>query len=1487
MFHLKYLFAYAIFFAFISLTTTNAQNPNEDNLEFHRFSYLQKNLTTPPSPEASSLGTYGEFNVSKYSGRANINVPIYTLAGKSLQVPISLSYDHSGYKITSPATWVGMGWNLNAFGVITRSVSGNPDTQENYYDRAAQLLDPLTNPDEIAEQIFLEDCATGEIETQPDQYYLSLPNGISAKFYINPDREVVQREFQGLRITPTFTVVFGRTDVTKFVVRDLNGNRYTFEAKEETRFQLDDKVFMGQLAPFQTLYDYYSSWYLTEMSSSVNNESMLFEYQTAALGEVYDIPINDETARSVSYGVGTTTDPCCGDPNSPQYSQAGTDMNDIKDRRHLSKIKYILGTDTLEIIEFIATENALTLDDPTDKRLDIIRVYRGKDASRAIFDFELDYYPQSDPEFVGRLTLKSMTQKASSGSDSVPPYIFYYNDSNIPSSPIALGQDLWGYYNGANSNTQLIAGIKKHAGTGANRNPNLSSLRAGVLEEIQYPTGGFTCYEYEKHETNNAPSNEVSGLRIKSIEHYDTTGVLLLKRSYRYLRTDGTTSSGTLHTLASFCTSTSYLQCFLATLGSGNPCQDITCENTNIAAINRSFLGSVQGDVVGYSRVEEIIESNSGSANSGKTVCFYKNSGETAYDKVGFELLTRKQLFDEEDRLITEMDYTYSLDTMQTGNKYGNDDREDRLDTQTFFTFQALAPDARDNKVYLCEFTTGGFKWEVEDEEDDPQYSRCMSFQSRFERQNRLLIKRYWIYPKREVTTNFFYNAGGNLSGEVQTTQYYVYGDTMHTQPSRSIVLNSDGYEYETETEYVAAQAPGTKGKRILELNNRWTSPFQEIRYINEQEIYRTRLEYTTAGFILPNKLYETFPNRSEFLSEVMQYDLLGNLSQGYRYYEQPLSSTDTADFYQPMAMIWSHYGATLGARVQNATTGEIAYTSFENSDQTTQGNWTIPSPSTNIQYDSTFARTGKGYFQATGGNATISTGIKAGKYILSYYERVVEPISVSGVTILRTKTATQDAQLWRYIEHEIEVASPTNLDILVNNGRRLDELRLYPSDALMTTFAYNKDTRQMLSSADENAVSTRMEYDGLLRLKGTRNFDNHYLQAIDYEYKDQFPANIKNAIRTWNVLKSSELDPNSVRALGNGDVIRNVQFFDNIGRAIQTVGIEQSPSQKDIISFQVYDEFGRQSEQFLPYTATSNGGAYRANFLSEQQSFITTEYGASESSFGRMRYELEASPLNRVFKAFAQGSDWDSKPKETRYRSNDANEVRDFFTANAYFPENSLYKTIQLDEDNKRTTSYTDKIGRTILVDQEGSKTYYLYDEIGLLVQVIQPTGAVLGENDATLIYTDASIAAKSFTYSYDNEYRLASKKIPGTGTYQYFYDDADQLVLTIDPKSFQLFTKYDILGRPIITGKYKGSATPNLSAVIYESPSQVEDCFYTTNQAFPDDGNIDIYTVNYYDTYDFDRDQSDEVSYQTAPPLSGFSNAEYDFVKGKATGS
>ena len=81
----------------------------------------------PPSSEAQSLGNFSEIPVDLYTGRTNINIPLFTIKYNDIEVPVSLSYHGGGIKVDDECGVVGLGWTLNASGVVNRIVRGMPD----------------------------------------------------------------------------------------------------------------------------------------------------------------------------------------------------------------------------------------------------------------------------------------------------------------------------------------------------------------------------------------------------------------------------------------------------------------------------------------------------------------------------------------------------------------------------------------------------------------------------------------------------------------------------------------------------------------------------------------------------------------------------------------------------------------------------------------------------------------------------------------------------------------------------------------------------------------------------------------------------------------------------------------------------------------------------------------------------------------------------------------------------------------------------------------------------------------------------------------------------------------------------------------------------------------------------------------------------------------------------------------------------------------
>src|SRR5690625_2353394 len=92
----------------------------------HDSGVLQQ-FTFPPPPEASALFKSTEILVSNTTGVPAINIPIYEIRLAEMSNPIELRYNSSGIKVDEIASNVGLGWALEAGGMISTMVVGNPD----------------------------------------------------------------------------------------------------------------------------------------------------------------------------------------------------------------------------------------------------------------------------------------------------------------------------------------------------------------------------------------------------------------------------------------------------------------------------------------------------------------------------------------------------------------------------------------------------------------------------------------------------------------------------------------------------------------------------------------------------------------------------------------------------------------------------------------------------------------------------------------------------------------------------------------------------------------------------------------------------------------------------------------------------------------------------------------------------------------------------------------------------------------------------------------------------------------------------------------------------------------------------------------------------------------------------------------------------------------------------------------------------------------
>ncbi|PRY48070.1 RHS repeat-associated protein [Arcticibacter pallidicorallinus] len=391
------------------------------------------------------------------------------------------------------------------------------------------------------------------------------------------------------------------------------------------------------------------------------------------------------------------------------------------------------------------------------------------------------------------------------------------------------------------------------------------------------------------------------------------------------------------------------------------------------------------------------------------------------------------------------------------------------------------------------------------------------------------------------------------------------------------------------------------------------------------------------------------------------------------------------------------------------------------------------------------------------------------------------------------------------------------------------------------------------------------------------------------------------------------------------GEVMQSVQYFDGLGRPLQTVQTKGSPgADKDIVIPVEYDAFGREVKKYLPYASGSKDGSYKADGLSAQGSFYQSPpAGVPTISSPYAQTVFESSPLNRVLEQGAPGNSWQpysasmaesGHTVKQEYSTNTMagdRSVRLFradvgtgytrtLSSSGNYGASQLYLTITKDENwsigkSGTTEEYKDKEGRVVLKrvwesESVSLSTYYVYDDFGNLSFVLPPGS---GADGATPDQIKQDLWC--YQYRYDERNRLVEKKVPGRGWDLMVYNQLDQLVLTQDPLQRNnhqwTVTKYDAHGRLIITGLWNAGSLiqrATLQSSIYAA-SQWDTRDRTNNTTQNPTGYVitsypapsSNLVLNYYDDYTFPG----ATVFGSADPNSSLGQS--DEVKGLLTGT
>lgn len=520
------------------------------------------------SPQVALINRYGDYPVDLSNGLVDISIPLHTAQTAGLTIPFQLKFHASGLRADEREGLLGIRWALTGGGHVSRIIKGYAD---DFYPFNNQVSNPYYNPDFFTlfgttgnkgepgsnvpgnNSAFLSawyDNSTyfpggSYKDTEYDIFSYSLPSGKSGKFIlkdINGTKVPCTMPFEPVQIYVNKNT-FGRFVEVRII--DEDGTIYLFgEAGREQSGNNPGRYIDGDENGWAT------TWHLSSILSADKKDKILFDYKrTEQRAETRDrswvISDNLHDNSELYYD---------GLMMWPLYTLLGNFFTDenyyFKENNNLIAMSqlppYYMTSVQFENNGQLTGNVSFLYEENNTGDVKYLQGMTVTDAQGNIVK-AIKFVLKNNQSNTLKLLDKIEFTDTLNPSDKEIYSFDYYDSPSVPACrDLSENSDWWGYYSVGGGWLRSVSDFAIYLPhnslnltnyflyrdiPGGDKQSRAASMQIGMVQKIQYPTGGSTRFEYEANQ--RITGAVCGGLRIRRIINEPLPGKLEIKR-YEY-----------------------------------------------------------------------------------------------------------------------------------------------------------------------------------------------------------------------------------------------------------------------------------------------------------------------------------------------------------------------------------------------------------------------------------------------------------------------------------------------------------------------------------------------------------------------------------------------------------------------------------------------------------------------------------------------------------------------------------------------------------------------------------------------------------------------------------------------------------------------------------------------------------------------------------------------------------------------------------------